>query len=91
MKVFVVVVKTEALPKVLLEKFRSPREGVRGRMRGKLLFLISGEPAYAGGSEAASAAASWFWLSCGSIAAIKNLAVALMVSRDCLSCSPSML
>ena len=41
--------------------------------------------------EQTSAAASWFWLNCGSIAPIKNFAVALMVSRDCLSCSPSML
>ena len=85
MKVFVVV-EPEAFPKVLLEKFRSPRRGEGGRSgRATLVFLISGEPAYAGCSEAVSGAASWCWLSWGSIAAIKNLAVALMVSRDCLS------
>ena len=85
MKVFVVV-KIEAFSKVLWEKCRSPRRGARGASgRERLVYLVSGEPAYAGGSEAASAAASWCWLCCGSIAAIKNLAVALIVSRDCLS------
>jgi len=48
-------------------------------MEGNALVPYIGEPAYAGGSEAASAAASWCLVNCGSIAAIKNFAVALMV------------
>ena len=43
MKVFVVV-KKEAVSKVLLEKFRSPRRGERGASgRETLVFLVSWE------------------------------------------------
>ena len=80
-----VVVKTEAFVEVTFQTIRPPGGGRGGRVEGNVLVPYIGEPAYAGGSEAASAAASWCWLSWGSIAAIKNLAVALMVSRDCLS------